>query len=81
MPRPVREPAKVEAPQQAMRQLWSDRGTTAAVALSVEKGGVRPSGRRIRHGKHRETPSKHRARHAGSHCGSQILAVGCVEFR
>jgi aldehyde:ferredoxin oxidoreductase len=29
---------KVEAPQQAMRQLWSDRGTTAAVALSVENG-------------------------------------------
>jgi aldehyde:ferredoxin oxidoreductase len=31
---------KVEAPQQAMRQLWSDRGTTAAVALSIENGGA-----------------------------------------
>lgn len=29
---------KVEAPVEAMRQLWSDRGTTAAVALSVENG-------------------------------------------
>jgi aldehyde:ferredoxin oxidoreductase len=29
---------KVEAPQAAMRQLWSDRGTTGAVALSVENG-------------------------------------------
>ncbi|HVN87798.1 MAG TPA: aldehyde ferredoxin oxidoreductase family protein [Candidatus Binatia bacterium] len=29
---------KVEAPQEAMRQLWSDRGTTAAVALSIENG-------------------------------------------
>ncbi len=29
---------KVEAPQQAMRQLWSDRGTTGAVAISVENG-------------------------------------------
>ena len=29
---------KVEAPQQAMRQLWSDRGTTAAVSLSIENG-------------------------------------------
>jgi aldehyde:ferredoxin oxidoreductase len=29
---------KVEAPQPAMRQLWADRGTTAAVALSVENG-------------------------------------------
>ncbi len=29
---------KVEAPVQAMRQLWSDRGTTGAVALSVENG-------------------------------------------
>jgi len=29
---------KVEAPQEAMRQLWSDRGTTGAVALSVENG-------------------------------------------
>ncbi len=29
---------KVEAPQQAMRQLWSDRGTTGALAISVENG-------------------------------------------
>src|SRR5262245_17103078 len=29
---------KVEAPQKAMRQLWSDRGTTGAVAISVENG-------------------------------------------
>jgi aldehyde:ferredoxin oxidoreductase len=29
---------KVEAPEAAMRQLWSDRGTTAAVALSIENG-------------------------------------------
>jgi len=29
---------KVEAPQAAMRQLWADRGTTAAVSLSVENG-------------------------------------------
>jgi len=29
---------KIEAPQPAMRQLWSDRGTTAAVALSIENG-------------------------------------------
>ncbi|HVS14836.1 MAG TPA: aldehyde ferredoxin oxidoreductase family protein [Thermoanaerobaculia bacterium] len=29
---------KIESPQSAMRQLWSDRGTTAAVALSVENG-------------------------------------------
>ena len=29
---------KIEAPQQAMRQLWSDRGTTGAVSLSVENG-------------------------------------------
>ncbi len=29
---------KIEAPQPAMRQLWSDRGTTAAVSLSVENG-------------------------------------------
>lgn len=29
---------KVEAPQPAMRQLWSDRGTTGAVAISVENG-------------------------------------------
>jgi aldehyde:ferredoxin oxidoreductase len=29
---------KVDAPVQAMRQLWSDRGTTGAVALSIENG-------------------------------------------
>lgn len=29
---------KVEAPQEAMRQLWSDRGTTSAVAISIENG-------------------------------------------
>jgi len=29
---------KIEAPQAAMRQLWSDRGTTSAVAISVENG-------------------------------------------
>jgi aldehyde:ferredoxin oxidoreductase len=29
---------KVEVPTPAMRQMWSDRGTTAAVALSVENG-------------------------------------------
>ena len=29
---------KIEAPQEAMRQLWADRGTTAAVALSIENG-------------------------------------------
>jgi aldehyde:ferredoxin oxidoreductase len=29
---------KIEAPQSAMRQLWSDRGTTGAVALSIENG-------------------------------------------
>ena len=29
---------KVEAPVPAMRQLWADRGTTAAVALSIENG-------------------------------------------
>jgi aldehyde:ferredoxin oxidoreductase len=29
---------KVEVPAPAMRQMWSDRGTTAAVALSVENG-------------------------------------------
>jgi len=29
---------KIEAPAQAMRQLWSDRGTTGAVALSIENG-------------------------------------------
>ncbi len=31
---------KLESPRQAMRQLWSDRGTTAAVALSIENGDV-----------------------------------------
>ncbi len=30
--------AKAEAPTASMRQLWSSRGTTAAVALSVENG-------------------------------------------
>ncbi|MFO0549068.1 MAG: aldehyde ferredoxin oxidoreductase family protein [Polyangiaceae bacterium] len=29
---------KVEAPQPAMRQLWADRGTTGAVAISIENG-------------------------------------------
>jgi aldehyde:ferredoxin oxidoreductase len=29
---------KVQAPVPAMRQLWSDRGTTAAVSLSIENG-------------------------------------------
>jgi aldehyde:ferredoxin oxidoreductase len=29
---------KLETPRSVMRQLWSDRGTTAAVALSVENG-------------------------------------------
>src|SRR5262245_50795712 len=29
---------KVEAPAEAMRQLWSDRGTTGAVAISIENG-------------------------------------------
>ena len=29
---------KISAPTPAMRQLWSDRGTTAAVSLSVENG-------------------------------------------
>ncbi len=29
---------KVQAPTAAMRQLWKDRGTTAALALSVENG-------------------------------------------
>lgn len=29
---------KIESPQPAMRQMWADRGTTAAVALSVENG-------------------------------------------
>ncbi len=34
----ARKGIKVDAPVQAMRQLWSDRGTTGAVALSVENG-------------------------------------------
>ncbi len=34
----VRVGLKIEAPQAAMRQLWSDRGTTGAVALSIENG-------------------------------------------
>ncbi|MEM9073200.1 MAG: aldehyde ferredoxin oxidoreductase family protein [Myxococcota bacterium] len=34
----VRLGMKIEAPQAAMRQLWSDRGTTGAVALSIENG-------------------------------------------
>jgi len=34
----VRLGMKIEAPQPAMRQLWSDRGTTGAVALSIENG-------------------------------------------
>ena len=34
----VRIGMKIEAPQAAMRQLWSDRGTTGAVALSIENG-------------------------------------------
>jgi aldehyde:ferredoxin oxidoreductase len=29
---------KIASPQPAMRQLWADRGTTAAVALSIENG-------------------------------------------
>ncbi|MDH5490484.1 MAG: hypothetical protein OEY14_00775 [Myxococcales bacterium] len=29
---------KIEAPQAAMRQLWSDFGTTGAVAISIENG-------------------------------------------
>ena len=29
---------KLQSPTAAMRQLWSQRGTTAAVALSVENG-------------------------------------------
>lgn len=29
---------QIEAPQKAMRQLWADRGTTGAVALSIENG-------------------------------------------
>ena len=29
---------KVDAPEKAMRQLWSDRGTTGAVAISIENG-------------------------------------------
>ncbi len=34
----TRRGMKVEAPVAAMRQLWSDRGTTGAVAISVENG-------------------------------------------
>lgn len=34
----TRRGMKVEAPVAAMRQLWSDRGTTGAVAVSVENG-------------------------------------------
>jgi aldehyde:ferredoxin oxidoreductase len=34
----VRLGAKIESPQPAFRQLWSDRGTTSAVAISVENG-------------------------------------------
>ena len=34
----ARKGIKIQAPQAAMRQLWSDRGTTGAVALSVENG-------------------------------------------
>lgn len=34
----VRLGLKIEAPQPAMRQMWSDRGTTAAVAISIENG-------------------------------------------
>jgi aldehyde:ferredoxin oxidoreductase len=30
--------AKLQSPQAAMRRLWSQRGTTAAVALSIENG-------------------------------------------
>jgi len=33
-----RRGAKLVGPQAAMRQLWSDRGTTGAVALSIENG-------------------------------------------
>jgi aldehyde:ferredoxin oxidoreductase len=33
-----RRGAKIAGPQAAMRQLWSDRGTTGAVALSIENG-------------------------------------------
>ena len=29
---------KITAPTAAMRQLWSDRGTTGAVSLSIENG-------------------------------------------
>lgn len=29
---------KIDAPAKAMRQLWSDRGTTGAVAISIENG-------------------------------------------
>ena len=34
----ARRRMKVQAPTAAMRQLWKDRGTTAALALSVENG-------------------------------------------
>ena len=34
----ARRGMKVQAPVPAMRQLWSDRGTTAAVSMSVENG-------------------------------------------
>jgi aldehyde:ferredoxin oxidoreductase len=34
----VRMGAKLQSPTASMRQLWSQRGTTAAVALSVENG-------------------------------------------
>ena len=34
----ARHGIKIQAPVPAMRQLWSDRGTTAAAALSVENG-------------------------------------------
>jgi aldehyde:ferredoxin oxidoreductase len=34
----TRRKLKIQAPTPAMRQLWSDRGTTAAVSLSIENG-------------------------------------------
>lgn len=34
----ARRGMKIQAPVPAMRQLWSDRGTTAAVSMSVENG-------------------------------------------
>ena len=34
----ARRGMKISAPTPAMRQLWSDRGTTAAVSLSIENG-------------------------------------------